>query len=239
MPVKTLSSFRALACAFVLSSGGAAWAESTLVVELFTSQGCSSCPAADRILTELRERAEIVPLTLNVDYWDYLGWEDDLALPVNALRQRAYAREQRSRNVYTPQMMLDGRMDVVGSRKRQVMSAVEAYAGEADKVPVTISPVGEGRYRVQAPATTGLESDATVWIVGYDRDVTKAVGGGENRGRTLTYSNVVREWRRAGSWDGAGPLDIVTPRPAGDGGLVAIVQTDGVGPILGAAQVRY
>ena len=239
MHVKTHSPLRAFACAVAFLWSGVAQAQNTLVVELFTSQGCSSCPKADRMLGELRNVPGIVPLTLNVDYWDYLGWKDDLALPGNAVRQRAYARRQRSRNVYTPQMMFDGKMDVVGSRKRQVMAAVDAYVGEADPVPLSIAPVGNDSFRVQAPAVAGMDASATVWIVGYDRTATKSIGGGENHGRTLTYYNVVREWRAAGQWDGAGPLDIVVPRPAGDGGIVAIVQRDGVGPILGAVQATY
>ena len=233
------SPIRALTCALALLWSGVAQAQNTLVVELFTSQGCSSCPAADRVLTELRDVPGLVPLTLNVDYWDYLGWKDDLALPGSAVRQRAYARAQRSRNVYTPQMMFDGKMDVVGSRKRQVMSAIDAYRDEQDTVAVTLLPTGEGRYRVQAPATAGLSADTVVWIVGYDREVVKAIGGGENHGRTVTYSNVVREWREAGTWDGKNALDLAFAPPTGDGGTVVIVQQGRVGPILGAAQADY
>ena len=239
MSVTISSPIRALTCVLALLWSGVAQAQSTVVVELFTSQGCSSCPPADQVLADLRDVPGIVPLTLNVDYWDYLGWKDDLALPGNALRQRAYARKQRSRNVYTPQMMFDGKMDVVGSRKRQVQSAVNAYSGEEDAVAVSLAPTGDGRYRVQAPATAGLSADTVIWVVGYDRDVTKAIGGGENHGRTITYANVVREWRAAGKWDGKSPLDLAFTAPTGDGGAVVIVQQGNVGPILGAAQARY
>ncbi len=239
MFVSTPPSLRVLALSVALLWSNGAQAENTLVVELYTSQGCSSCPAADRMLSELRELPGIVPLTLNVDYWDYLGWKDDLALPGNAKRQRAYARAQRSRNVYTPQMMFDGKMDVVGSRKRQVMAAVDAYGDEQDTVSVSITPTEDGRYRAQAPATADLPADTVIWIVGYDRDITKAIGGGENHGRTVTYANVVREWREAGRWDGVGPLDIAFEPPTGEGGAVVIVQQGRVGPILGAAQTAY
>ncbi len=239
MPTTILSPIRALTCALAIFWNGAAQAQNTIVVELFTSQGCSSCPPADRMLTALRDIPGIVPLTLNVDYWDYLGWKDDLALPGNADRQRAYARKQRSRNVYTPQMMFDGKMDVVGSRKQQVMSAVNAYRDEEDKVALTIKPEGKGRYRVKAPATAGLSADTVVWIVGYDNEVTKAIGGGENHGRSITYSNVVREWRAAGRWDGKNPLDLAFEQPEGEGGTVVIVQQGKVGPILGAVQELY
>jgi len=240
MSAPSFSTLRTALCAvsLLVAGSGTARAQSTVVVELFTSQGCSSCPAADRMLTQLRETPGILPLTLNVDYWDYLGWKDDLALPSNSLRQRAYARKMRSRNVYTPQMMFDGKMDVVGSRKREVISAVIAYISEPDPVPVSVVRAAGGGFRVQAAATT-LPEEAVIWVVGYDRDVVKAIGGGENHGRTITYSNVVREWGEGGRWSGAGPLDLTIARPAGDGGMAVIVQQGEVGPVLGAAQVPY
>ena len=240
MSVKLFATFRTVCLALVMlwSANAPARADGTVVVELFTSQGCSSCPAADAILSELRGTPGILPLTLNVDYWDYLGWKDDLALPGNSVRQRAYARIMRSRHVYTPQMMFDGKMDVVGSRKREVLSAVNAYNAESDRVSVSVSPGQGNTFRVQAPATA-LPGDAVIWVVGYDHDVTKSIGGGENHGRQITYSNVVREWRDAGRWSGAAPLDIAFERPAGDGGIAVIVQHGKVGPIFGAAQVSY
>lgn len=240
MPAPIFSTVRTVLCtlSILVASGGIARAQSTVVVELFTSQGCSSCPAADRMLTQLRDTPGILPLTLNVDYWDYLGWKDDLALPSNSLRQRAYAREMRSRNVYTPQMMFDGKMDVVGSRKREVISAVNAYISEPDPVTVSVRQMAGGGFRIQAPATT-LPAEAVIWVVGYDRDVVKAIGGGENHGRTVTYSNVVREWGEGGRWSGGAPLDLAIARPAGDGGVAVIVQQGEVGPVLGAAQIIY
>jgi len=239
MPITIHTPLRTLAVALSLLWAGAAQAQNTLVVELYTSQGCSSCPPADRILADLRDIPDVLTLTLNVDYWDYLGWKDDLALPGNAKRQRAYAREQRSRNVYTPQMVFDGKAHVVGSRKGQVLAAIDTHGGEADVVTISIAPTGEGRYRVMAPVTAGLSAETVVWIVGYDDAVTKAIGGGENHGRSITYSNVVREWREAGRWDGLKPLDIAIAPPKGDGGAVVIVQTGRAGPILGAARIVY
>jgi len=240
MSVDLFQRARTLCCAAALSlsASAPAFADGTVVVELYTSQGCSSCPAADAVLAGLRGTPGVLPLTLNVDYWDYLGWKDDLALPGNSIRQRDYARIMRSRNVYTPQMMVDGKMDVVGSRKRDVMAAVNAYVAEADPVTLAVSPVQGANFRVQARATT-LPGEAVIWVVGYDRDVTKAIGGGENHGRTVTYANVVREWREAGRWSGAAPLDLSVARPAGEGGMAVIVQQGEVGPILGAAQIRY
>ncbi len=240
MFIKSLTALRTVSCvlAALCLTAGSVRAENTVVVELFTSQGCSSCPAADRVLTELRSKPGVLPLTLNVDYWDYLGWKDDLALPGNSKRQRAYARIMRSRNVYTPQMMVDGKMDVIGSRKRDVLSAINAYISDPDPVSVSMVPAKDGGFRVQA-ASLDLSKPAVVWVVGYDRDVVKEIGGGENDGRTITYSNVVREWRNAGRWSGSGPLDIAFKRPEGDGGVAVIVQEGEVGPVLGAANITY
>jgi hypothetical protein len=222
-----------------MAQGHAVKAEPTVVIELYTSQGCSSCPPADRILSELRDIPGIVALSMNVDYWDYLGWKDDLALAGNSKRQRAYAKAMRSRNVYTPQMMIDGKMDVVGSRRHQVTAAVNAYSAEEDKVAVSVTADGTGGYRISAPASVGMESEAVIWLVGFDRDVTRAIGAGENRGRSITYSNVVRDWREAGRWSGVGPLELTVAKPGGTGGMAVIVQQGEVGPILGAAKLDY
>jgi hypothetical protein len=227
------------ALAMLAAQAASAHAQNTVVVELYTSQGCSSCPAADRLLTDLRGVPGVLPLSMNVDYWDYLGWKDDLALASNSVRQRAYARAMRSRNVYTPQMMIDGKMDVIGSRRSQVASAIEAYRSEADKVVVSITDDGAGGYRVNAPATSGLSGETVIWLVGYDSDVTKNIGAGENRGRAVTYSNVVRAWSEATRWSGAVPLDLIVQRPAGTGGMAIIVQQGEVGPILGATNITY
>lgn len=230
--------FAGCALGLLLASHDTAQAQKTVVVELFTSQGCSSCPAADRVLGQLSGQPGVLTLTLNVDYWDYLGWKDDLALQGNSLRQRAYARMMRSRNVYTPQMMLDGKMDVVGSRKRDVLSAVNAYVREPDPVPIAVIGNRQGQYRVQA-RPTALPREAVIWVVGYDRSVSRNIEGGENSGRTVTYTNVVREWREAGRWSGREALNLAFDAPAGNGGMTIIVQQDGVGPILGAAQISY
>lgn len=215
-------------------------AENTVVVELFTSQGCSSCPPADRILRQLDEVPGIVPLTLNVDYWDYLGWKDELADPAFSARQRAYAKEMRSRRVYTPQMMIDGKMDVVGSRRSQVIAAIDAYLGEKDAVNLTITDGANGFLGVTGTASRPLEQNAVVWLIGYDATYTSNVTGGENAGEELTYHNVVREWRKAGDWrSGADKMAITLPKPNGKSGSVVMVQLGEVGPILGAARIEY
>lgn len=231
------SLYAALIAAVGLSLSSSASAENSVVVELFTSQGCSSCPPADRVLESIRDREGVIALSLNVDYWDYLGWKDELALPGNAQRQSAYAREMRSRRVYTPQILIDGKLDVIGSRRGQVESALDTFLREPDMVPVTMRWEGDAM-RIEAPPAKE-EVNATVWLVGYDNSVTSRIERGENSGRSVTYTNVVREWTDVGRWDGRGPLSLIVPAPVGKGGCVAIIQERGVGQVLGAAKVSY
>jgi len=224
--------------AAIASVAGTAQAENSVVVELYTSQGCSSCPPADKVLKALNRQENVIALSLNVDYWDYLGWKDDLALPGNTKRQRAYAKMMRSRHVYTPQLMVDGMMDVIGSRRPQVDAAVEAYSQLKDEAAVSAEIAGDEVKVSVAPNSTS-KRDSIIWLVGYDTSVVKEIGGGENHGRSIEYSNVVREWRELGRWDGSAPRDFQGSKPKGKGGFAVIVQEGRVGPILGATQVRY
>jgi hypothetical protein len=224
--------------ALLVSVAGTAQAENNVVVELYTSQGCSSCPAADKVLKSLSTQSNVIALSLNVDYWDYLGWEDDLALAGNSKRQRKYAKVMRSRHVYTPQLMVDGKMDVIGSRRSQVDSAVASHSKMKDQAQVDAKVSGD-TVQVSVRSSGESEGDSVIWLVGYDSSITKQIGAGENRGRSIEYSNVVREWREVGRWDGKAPLDLQSTRPKGGSGFAVIVQKDEVGPILGATQVHY
>jgi len=213
-------------------------AEETVVVELYTSQSCGMCPMANVLQMELAREPGIVALTLNVDYWDYLGWKDDLALAENGARQRAYSRESASRRVYTPQMMIDGKIDVVGSSRGEVRSAIEAMRASTDRATVDLSLKG-GDVRVSILPTEIEIGDATVWLAGFDRSAIRTISGGENSGRTISYVNVVREWRDLGKWNAGSQTDLIASRPKGDGGVVVIVQSGRIGPIFGAAQLDY
>lgn len=213
-------------------------AEETVVVELYTSQGCGVCPVANALQMELAREPGVVALTLNVDYWDYLGWKDDLALAENGVRQRAYSRQFSSRHVYTPQMMIDGKIDVVGSRRMEVRSAIEATMASTDRATVDLSLKG-GEIKVSIPPTEFEIGDTTVWLAGFDRTVIRKIGGGENSGRTISYANVVREWRDLGKWNAGSQTDLIISRPRGDGGVAVIVQSGRIGPIFGAAQLDY
>jgi hypothetical protein len=210
---------------------------SPVVVELFTSQGCSSCPPADALLGELAQRPNIVALALHVDYWDYIGWKDPFASPALTRRQRDYADALGLRMVYTPQMVVDGRIDVVGSHRSEVESAIVESAARP-KLAVRIEDDGRGGHRVVIPAGDSSE-EATVWLAVLDSEQETRVGRGENSGRTLKEFNIVREWRRIGSWNGSAIMLPLEATPGEDRNACAVVvQSGATGPVLGAAYMR-
>lgn len=222
----------ALAFAATLAAASFAHAQSTrpVVVELFTSEGCSSCPPADDLLTELAgTRHDILPLAFHVTYWNSLGWTDPFSLDEATRRQEGYAHLSGVGGVYTPQMVIDGTADVVGSERADVLRALHtAVAHTGDKLPVRVARSGDD-VTIGVAAGTGL---ATVWLVGYDRSHRTPVGRGENAGRTLTETNIVRSLTAVGDWRGVA-LDLHHTAPAGERLAVLVQANDG--RILGAA----
>lgn len=230
------------ALAAAAASGAAAAADRpVVVVELFTSQGCSSCPPADAHLGELAARAEVVALGLHVDYWDRLGWKDPFAARWATERQRAYAAALGARTVYTPQMVIDGRLDVVGSRRMVVDAALDARARDPEpRVTVTLTEVG-GRLALSVGAGAGR---GAVMLARYQRAAVTDVPRGENAGRRLADVNAARDLAAVAEWTGA-PLTLELAPPPGaldrGAGVAAFVQRiDGgrPGPILGAAKLE-
>ena len=210
------------------------------VVELFTSQGCSSCPPADKLAAELASDPSLVVLSLPIDYWDYLGWKDTLALPGHASRQRAYAALRGDREVYTPQVVVNGVTHVIGNDKAALENAVtEHKAPDTLAVPVTLS-LSANQLTV-AIAAAGKPASAEVWLCPLSRRVPVTITRGENRGHTITYANVVRHWVRLGEWNGtARTFNVAKADFAGDGiDEVAVVVQAGdakhPGVMLGAA----
>lgn len=207
-----------------------------VVVELFTSQGCSSCPPADALIDELADQPGLLALSFHVDYWDYIGWKDPFASPAHTERQRAYANSLGLRYVYTPQIVVDGRKDVVGSHRREVAKAIKEAAKEPRSLEVGLIIEGGGKVTLsngQAPP-----KGATVYLVMFDDDHETDVARGENSGRSIHNANVVREYRKLGRWTGEAmefPLDIAAARAEGRGGCAVIVQEGTTGPVLGAA----
>jgi hypothetical protein len=203
--------------------------EAPIVVELFTSQGCSSCPPADAFLTELaRQRRDILPLAFHVTYWDYLGWKDPFSLDVATARQRDYARHLGEDGVYTPQMVVDGVKEFVGSSRAEALSAIAGAAHKA--VPVSVAR-DAGTLLVIVGAGVGK---AQILLVGFDSTHETPVGRGENGGRKLLESNVVRSLTPIGAWSGSAVTLRQTPA-LGEAFAVLLQAEDG--RIIGAARL--
>ncbi len=219
----------------VSTADESASAEAPVVVELFTSQGCNSCPPADAFLGELARRPDLIALSLHIDYWNYIGWKDPFSSSEATRRQRDYAQSLGLSSVYTPQMVIDGSFDAVGSNRSQVNQAIAA-ASERSKIPVAITNSPASRWLVTLPEAE-VAQPATVWLALYDRQHATPIKRGENAGKTLTNYNIVREFRSIGRWDGAKlelPLDIGATDLA-ERGFAVIVQAGATGPVLGAA----
>ena len=210
-----------------------------VVLELFTSQGCSSCPSADAFLGELADtRDDVVALSFHVDYWNYLGWEDRFATAETTARQRTYAKELGIAYVYTPQLVIDGVRHVTGSDRDAVTSGIgKAKAREARRVPVDLESSAPGQLRVRIGNDESYWGAATILLVAVDRRHTTPVDAGENHGRMLVNYNVVRDFRPIGTWSGKAmtlELDPPTPRGRGEGSAVLVQEKGGRGRILGA-----
>jgi hypothetical protein len=209
----------AIATALTAGTSGVA-GEPRAVVELFTSQGCSSCPPADRVLAQLAQDPSLIPLTLPIDYWDYLGWKDTLALPGHANRQRAYSRVRGDRDVYTPQAVISGSVQALGSDHAAIDRAIAQSRnnGETLSLPLTLT-IANGQLTVAAPAAKSDVAQGEVWLCPITRSVEVAIGRGENSGHNFTYHNVVRRWVKLGDWKG---------QPATWSIPLASLKTDGV-----------
>jgi hypothetical protein len=209
------------------------------VLELFTSQGCSSCPPADALLGELAKNRKVLALTMPVTYWDYLGWKDTLATEGFGKRQRSYAEARGDHEIYTPQVVINGLAQVVGSREEAITAAIERTgpATSIDRVPLKLD-CSRGDIHVKAGVTAdkGEHRAGTVWVALYARAVNVSIGRGENNGRKITYTNVVRHLMPAGRWDGRA-ANYSLKRPAADDsdGCAAFVQADKSSAIIGAA----
>ena len=212
-----------------------------VLLELFTSQGCSSCPPADELLNALRDKPGVITLSFSVDYWNYLGWHDTLSSPENSARQRDYAISRGDGRVYTPQMVVDGIKHVNGANEAAIEMAIRTAERRLRDVKVPVSMRAEGDSLLvdvaAAPASSDMR-EGTVWLAVAKNEETVEIKRGENRGKKITYSHPVREMMPVGVWKG----DAVTLRlPLKDlhaiGGdcLVAMLQVEGLGPILGAA----
>lgn len=210
--------------------------ENPVVVELYTSQGCSSCPPADAMMHELAEREDVIALALHVDYWDYIGWKDPFGNPAHAERQRAYAAAGNRRSIYTPEMVVNGVTDIVGAKPMKLAEAIAEHARQPDQVTVSLSRNGD-TLNIAAKPKAKVTGPLTVHMLRYTPRQTTQIKRGENRGKTLEYANIVEGWMVLGEWDGTGPLAMTAPME-GDKPAVVIIQHRNAGPILAAARLR-
>jgi hypothetical protein len=233
-----------LALAGLAAAARPAAAEPRAVIELFTSQGCSSCPAADKLLGDLSRDPSLVTMSLPVDYWDYLGWKDTLALNGHTSRERAYAKARGDREVYTPQVVVNGMMHALGSDKAAIERAIlqTRQHSAALSLPVNVSITGN-TVNVDVPAAKDAHAAAEVWLCPLAGSVSVPVGRGENHGRTLTYTNVVRRWVKLGDWTGKAQSYTVPLKDlqGGDIDRLAVMVQAGMASapkvMLGAAEV--
>jgi hypothetical protein len=212
-------------------------ADYPVVLELFTSEGCNSCPPADALLGQLAQQHDLLPLAFHIDYWDYLGWKDPYSSKFATARQSAYGRVL-DVMVYTPQMVVDGARDAIGSDEAAVKLAIEAERARP-KLKLVVLRDGRGELKVAIPAGEGQSAPSSVYEALFDSSHVTPVGRGENSGRTLTEFNIVREWRKIGEWTGnATELSLdLEPRSNTDACAI-IVQEGNNGPVRGATAFR-
>ncbi len=209
-------------------------ADPPVVVELYTSQGCSSCPPADELLRRLSERDDVIPLALHVDYWDYIGWEDTFGQKQFTRRQKGYARAAGKRMVYTPQMVIGGHDHVVGTKPAKVERLISRHKAQDEGITLKARREGD-LVRIRATAEKPYPRPLWVQIVRVKPQATVNIRRGENAGKSITYSNIVTDWRRLDPWDTQAPLEVEAAVP-GDDEVVVILQSPDFGPILAAAR---
>lgn len=216
-----------------------------VVIELFTSQGCSDCPAADRIVAELAKRKDVLALSLPITYWDMLGWKDTFATEANTYRQKSYAKTMNRSGIYTPQIVVDGKLDVVGNQRDRVMAAiVNRHVQIAAESPVTLTlGIAFGRVEIAIPAAAPRAKEkplATIWVMRTLSSATVNVQQGENKNHQLSYANLVRELHRAGEWTGEAmkiDLPIATGKSKHDS-VAVVLQSHDYGEVLAAAMIK-
>ena len=221
-----------------------ALAEPRAVVELFTSQGCSSCPPADKVIGELAKDPSVIALSMPIDYWDYLGWKDTLADARFSARQQAYSRVRGDRGVYTPQVVVNGSAHLVGSDRAGIEGAIGDTRKTDGVMSVPVSMALAGKQITVSVAASGKSPAAMhgeIWICSISKEVSIAIGRGENRGREVTYHNVVRNILKVGDWNGSAgnwtvPLENIS-REGVDAAAVYVQDgnRDKPGLMLGAA----
>lgn len=228
--------FWLLATLIVVLVPGAGRAQPTpVVVEMFTSQGCTSCPPADALLSELATQPGVIALALHVDYWDYLGWEDSFGSPAFSARQKAYALVFGKRSIFTPQAVVQGREPMVGHDAEHIRSRIAAHQDEVAPVELTLDADADVLSIGLAPRGAPV-GQVDVFLVLFTPSAEVSIEAGENAGERILYTNIVTSWDAVASWDGVEPVEIaieIDGLNEADGAV--IVQRGRVGPVMSAA----
>ncbi len=210
--------------------------QNLILVELFTSQGCSACPPADALLPELDEMPGVLALAFHVDYWNYLGWKDTFSSPQNSARQKAYSHALHKRSIYTPQVIVHGREAIVGHKGRKIADALQRHMQASPRIMMEASRDG-GILVVRIEPVDGPRPGAVdISVVRYMPSQEVEIRHGENAGRSFTYHNIVSDWDVVARWDGREPVDLRF-EGLGDEPVAVIAQEADMGPVLSAARL--
>jgi len=243
--IKTITHNFTLALVVLTFTIGSVYAGDTVrhrgptVVELYTSQGCSSCPPADALLGKLAKMEGILALSFHVDYWDYIGWKDPFAKPINSQRQREYSRIFRKSYVYTPQMVIHGMAEATGSNAAAINASIK-HAKLAPDTPIKLTRLKSGDLKIRI-ARGRQPGQASVWLVFFDPVHSTKIRRGENRGVKLNNYNVVRSLQKIGDWRGQRLALTIPAAKLTDHqgqGCAVFLQNAQKGPILGAASIQ-
>lgn len=225
-----------LAAMALLSFPALARAQSTpVVVELYTSQGCISCPPADELFSELAQQPGVIALALHVDYWDYLGWKDAFGKAEHTQRQRGYAKSIRQRSVFTPQVIVQGAERAIGHDAQAIGGFIQAESAKPAGATLDLRRDG-GALVIGIGPRAPQDGASDVHVVTYLPSHDVLIEGGENEGRAFTYLNIVKNWATVASWDGASEVEM-TVEGVGADPVAVIVQRDRYGPIIAAARL--
>ncbi len=238
--MRALSSFALITMLCALPA--AAEERQPVVVELYTSQGCNSCPPADAYFGELAGRHDLLPLAFHVDYWNYIGWTDPFAKPWATARQRGYVKSLNERYVYTPQIVVAGAAQGIGSDRDAIEGLIrDAVSHEAQPLDLELRWREDGALLVDVGAgKSPANSPADIWLIGYDKPHETEVLRGENAGRTAVDYQAVRNYRRIGAWPGWSLELVVPPNEVtnlGTGGIAVLVQSAGLGPVIAVRRI--
>ncbi len=211
-------------------------AAQNVVVELFTSQGCSSCPPADEIVRELMQEEGVIVLGWHVDYWDYLGWKDEFSRPENTERQKGYRDRWNLRSLYTPQAVIHGEAQIVGSNEQEIRMYVGQFQAEEPMLDLILSTSGN-TLNIQVSANVSGLPASEIFLVRVIPEATTSIKRGENAGKTISYVNVVEEMTWIADWNGRSNVDVGASLDS-KSQYVVLIQAKDFGPILGAGYLN-